>query len=1133
MKHKPIVITALAAMALSIQGAMGQSSEQAQNLLTNPDFSDYGGWNGGYYRGNQGSPFAYNNYYSWDCYQELQGLETGLYKLEANACGLYSFYYLEDAVLYKDTPLPIELYFGDQSLTLPSAFSEVSDENIYGSYNVWEYDGGYVCRDVYAIGQAFAKDMFKNEMWVFYDAAENNSVKVGVKCTVEYYTELWGAWTNMSLTQVTEEILDQFCSSLIEEAEGSLDHPQYKEQRDELIQIIDKIKDCTDYREKSELYIAAKKLWEKVEESIALYENLNEAIEQLKEAIDNASADVDAEVLTKAKDVLAKAEAAYAEGSYDNAHVDEAVTEVKAMVEYLGFKTVVVDVVIPGTLGDLILEQVENFSDVQILKVSGTLNSKDIYNIENRLTDLRVVDMSALNMTELPNNLFYMRSLLQSVKLPAKLQSIGAGAFYECNILNTVEFPATLQSIGDDAFRECDNIREVILPEGLCSLGQNAFYGLDRNQRVKLPSTLTALAENAFYYNPALECVEFSEGLVTINRQAFHRCTTLDNVVLPSTVTTIEFGAFANDDALSTIVLNEGISTIGDKAFSYCTSLKEITLPSTLVMAAYTPFSYCSSLKDVTSLAFEPPYITTQFNSGCSMDDCTLYVPQIATNNYKQTDYWDQFPSIIGIDYMPETIVIHNETFISTNKYVSDFHPNLYLIKQSIDYGITEYGQLSVAGDGTLNLRKFETYWNPYGKGIYWLTDAIVTYASLINYTEITAEEVSVRVDTPAWRWTFMSLPFDANLADIETVLDGATSYAIRTYDCQKRAEGELDQTWVKLEAEDIIPAGQGFIIQASRYADGYNQDYSGFRFHAIDNPALQNIFISNNATVTLKEYPSEKAENCNWNFLGNPYPCYFDTRFLDFTAPITIWNPIYSIYGAISPIDDDYVLDPGEAFFVQKPSAVDAIVFDAEGRQMTNVARTLEVPTKVYGNNKAERTIFNFIISGQECQDQTRLVINDLASVGYEPERDAAKFMSPVEASAQMWTVAAEVAYAINERPLVDGVIDLAINIGEEGNYQIYLKDEIEGWIVEIEDLLEGSIEELTATHSYSFTSKATKAENRFRLHIYRIGLGISSVESDCHSDDDAIYTISGIKVENPTAPGVYIKNNKKVIIK
>ena len=72
--------------------------------------------------------------------------------------------------------------------------------------------------------------------------------------------------------------------------------------------------------------------------------------------------------------------------------------------------------------------------------------------------------------------------------------------------------------------------------------------------------------------------------------------------------------------------------------------------------------------------------------------------------------------------------------------------------------------------------------------------------------------------------------------------------------------------------------------------------------------------------TMPLNLYPSEFAHNAHWNYVGNPSPCYYDTRFLGSTSPVTVWNPVKQRYEAYSPIDDSYILSPGQAFFMQAP---------------------------------------------------------------------------------------------------------------------------------------------------------------------------------------------------------------------
>ena len=43
-------------------------------------------------------------------------------------------------------------------------------------------------------------------------------------------------------------------------------------------------------------------------------------------------------------------------------------------------------------------------------------------------------------------------------------------------------------------------------------------------------------------------------------------------------------------------------------------------------------------------------------------------------------------------------------------------------------------------------------------------------------------------------------------------------------------------------------------------------------------------FFRSDNVEVKLDKIFSEFAHNRSWNFIGNPYPCFFDSRYMDTT---------------------------------------------------------------------------------------------------------------------------------------------------------------------------------------------------------------------------------------------------------
>ena len=376
-----------------------------------------------------------------------------------------------------------------------------------------------------------------------------------------------------------------------------------------------------------------------------------------------------------------------------------------------------------------------------------------------------------------------------------------------------------------------------------------------------------------------------------------------------------------------------------------------------------------------------------------------------------------------------------------------------------------------------------------------------------------------------------MSFPFNAKVSDIETFAEGTTNWVIRRYDGQKRASGETNETWVRMNSDDIIKAGEGYIIQGSRYIDNNWQAGSAFRINAINDAKKNNIFNTADAMVYLNEYESEFAHNRSLNLIGNPYPCYYDTRFMDFKAPITVWNMRDNTYTAYSPSDDSYILCPGEAFFVQRPVDNGVINFAKEGRQTNRSVRAIEAPAKAFSQNTSNRIIANITVSDGMNTDRTRVVLNDNAAMEYEMDKDATKFMSSVVSVPQIFTSMNGINYAINERPVADGVVALNLRIGKDGLYSISLSELFNGNVVRLEDKAEGKIVTLSVNTEYTFFAKSGDCTGRFLLHFSDETTGIGEINSNI-KENNTFYSIQGIKVATPLQKGVYIQNGKKVMI-
>ena len=856
----------------------------------------------------------------------------------------------------------------------------------------------------------------------------------------------------------------------------------------------------------------------------------------------------DATILAEATAFVQDVEAGLQACTYTAAQVTELIAKLNNYIEQLSLIYLTIHVADPGSLGDLVLEKGVEFADVAGLRVSGKLNTADQTTLKG-FNNLQLVDLAETNLTTIANQQFSGKSTLKKVVLPNNTTTIGGNAFYNCYNLEEIVVPVTLQTIGEYAFYNCRALSAFYFPVGLTRIGYDAFYCNDSYyydddgnyvsvnggslKEISLPGTLVdymgnAIGNYAFAGQKQLTKVTLAEGIDRISESVFRNCISLTDLTLPTTLTSIDSYAFAYCSALKTLELPEGLAYINNNAFRDCSALEEVILPSTL-QSIYRPFYNCPNLTKMTikAIAAPDPQSNSIMGNSSAAANVTLTVPNLSINVYKQAQYWNEF-NIVGADIMPENITINTDYRLNWPEGLAlDYRPNIY-VASNASLWVNGNSVLS-AGNFTLAYSYYNatnnSQWNSELQRYCYNRDNC--FAALLNLaTYARANQVNIEAYTPTNRWSFMSMPFDVKASDIALMFD-ETPYVIRKYDGAKRAEGKTGETWVNIGAEETIPAGQGFILQSAS-TDG-NRNYNAFTFTAVNNEKKNDIFANDDVDVALAEYGAEFEHNRSWNLIGNPYPAYFDIRAMKTTVPITVWDNYNNNYQAYSPVDDAYILNPGQAFFMQRPINDGATVtFLKEGRQIDMEIRPLEDVA-----NRApmveERSVFNLIVNGNEMGDRTRFVINNGAMMEYEAGRDANKFVSD-EQSVQLYTIQNDVHFAINERPLGDAVIELGMIISKAGSYTFTLSTEVENEVYLI-DRLTGMEVRLDGTEGYVFDVEQGTIEGRFAI---RLGggdvTGIKSLERDNNADN--YYDLQGRKIEMP-AKGVYINNGKKVVVK
>ena len=836
-----------------------------------------------------------------------------------------------------------------------------------------------------------------------------------------------------------------------------------------------------------------------------------------------------------------------------------------------------------GELGYIVvsdnLPDVRTYAEVNRLVIDkGTIDETDWYAIR-QMHNLISLDISGLSIEEIPYGALrecwqleyvwlpgtvksikgeaFQRTGIHSIAFPEGLEEIiGGSNFYDCDSLTSISIPNGVTSLPANCFSYCDNLHEAQLPAYLETIGSACFYysGL---YAIELPGTLQGVSTECFKYNGDLTNVIFNDGIGYVSYEAFQGCSKLAAVALPGSVKTVYDRAFSGCSSMLTLVLDEGIEAIRREAFSNCRSLVRLVLPSSLLYCLEHPFYGCSGLVEISCRSLLPPTVRNQvitYNAG----NIKLKVPLWSFQEYMTTPGWLEFQSnmIIEPDIQPENVYINKEFefVLGDDQNIKDYHPNIRMFynEEDIDdgFGHTKYerGNLTISSRSKLSVNEFSMYFSPFAK---YFADYNTFYSgidydswrtkynpnSLIVKGEMRAEEQAVTLMLRNDTWQFISFPFDVQMKDIISE-NSLTQWVVRYYDGAERAAQHFDNTWKNLTNADMLEAGKGYIMKC--YLNNPKDDVVYFTVTPDEGTInSQRLFNSEDCTTTLADYPTENPQltsDRSWNLVGNPYPCYFDSRYLDTEAPFLVWNSYHGKYGAFSPVDDNYILNPGEAFFIQRPTDGDGkLTFRKGGRQTHRNPNDLtvnEVKEFSFGT-KATRTVLNITLTGEETTDRTRVVFNDKAEMGYEVSRDAALFAAMSADASQIWSEASGVKYAINERPMGDGIVELGLTCGKTGTYTIALGKNSGAESVILVDRQTGKKTAISTEQGYTFDAQAGTIAGRFFLSGEEVD-GIHSIENGklAIDNEDATYDLSGRRV-NANEKGIVIKNNVKMLNK
>lgn len=258
--------------------------------------------------------------------------------------------------------------------------------------------------------------------------------------------------------------------------------------------------------------------------------------------------------------------------------------------------------------------------------------------------------------------------------------------FYKNSKIKTVVWPKCLQEVGESAFAYCGSLKNVILHDGVTVIGKSAFSG-SPVEFYDFPKSVEKIGASAFA-DTRLGAIRFDKK-VEIGEGAF-AWSTLQELDLPYPTDSIAPAAFVNTN-LKRISIGEGVKYIGANAFASC-PIAEAQLPSSIREIGGGCFSNCPFLggiepidgvRYIGKVAYE---VTDQSRTAYNVKDGTVMLGD------------DLFQYVSAGDYtLPASVEIIGESaFASSGIKSLPNLPNLKRIHADAFYACEKLGRVII-----------------------------------------------------------------------------------------------------------------------------------------------------------------------------------------------------------------------------------------------------------------------------------------------------------------------------------------------------------------------------------------------------------------------------------------------------
>lgn len=321
-------------------------------------------------------------------------------------------------------------------------------------------------------------------------------------------------------------------------------------------------------------------------------------------------------------------------------------------------------------------------------------------------SSLKTIDLTDIEITDLPENLFYDCSSLSEIRLPVGLKTIANQTFYNCKNLLSIDLNS-VQLIGDEAFYGCQSISELNIPSSCLQISNGVFNGMTslrtvrfesggvikigHNGNLNVSSVITPFPnpsdvderrtgfQNGYYdglfyglpiehlvINRDIELPKYYERTIGTSTSSYS--TVYNDIVY--------YPPFYGLTNLKSVEIGENVSAI-------CKNQIEAVVNAVPTTMEYTNFGKCDNIEVVISNNPNAP-IGGGF-SQAAYESAYLFLPNGGVDSYKSDDYWKKFAHISETTIIPiESISFGSDDVIIDINDSKMLHPLIFPSEASI-----------------------------------------------------------------------------------------------------------------------------------------------------------------------------------------------------------------------------------------------------------------------------------------------------------------------------------------------------------------------------------------------------------------------------------------------------------------